>query len=49
MSPQRMTKLSFIKLPQDPTKLNALQVVNIKFLDEAGQMSAESLLYKISY
>ena len=37
MSPQRMAELSFYKLLQDPTKLNALQVVIIVFLDEAGK------------
>ena len=43
ISPQRMAESSFIKLLQDPTKLNALQVVNIVFLDEAGQLFAELL------
>ena len=43
MSPQRMSKLSFIKLVRDLTKLNALQIVNIVFLNEAGQISAELL------
>ena len=38
-----MAESSFIKLLRDPTKLNALQVVNIVFLDEAGQLFAELL------
>ena len=43
MSPQRMAELSFIKLLRVPTKLYALQIVNMMFLDEAEQMFAELL------
>ena len=41
LSPQRLAELAFIKCQRNAMKLNILQTVNIIFLDEAGQLSAE--------
>lgn len=43
VSPQRQAELAIIRLKRNPVKLNILQTINILFVDEAGQVSAEVL------
>ena len=43
LSPQRMVELVILKLLRNPVKHNVLQTINIIFIDEVGQVSAELL------
>ena len=41
LSPHQMAELAITQLLRKPAKLNMLRILNILFLDEAGQISAE--------